>query len=167
MNPMIVNSLVLAINNLRSDLGEHDQDETLRSDMIEGETDLDAVLSKLVRRYHVAKADGVGAKAAKADLVSRYDARIASADKRQAALRNMMRMVLEASDLKGRKLPEGSISLTPGKASLVLADDFSPPQGYRVEKIEPDTKAIKSALESGAVIDGASLQIGNPIVTVR
>lgn len=167
MNPAIVENLTRMIAILREGLGDHDADEILREDMIDGETDADVILSCIARAFNVAKADHEGAKAALEAITNRYEARAASAQYRMEAHRRMMFSVMEAMSVKSKKLPVATISVSPGRVSLQLADDFSPPQGYYRTKIEPDKPAIKSALETGNVMPGAELVTGNPIVTVR
>jgi hypothetical protein len=58
------------------------------------------------------------------------------------------------------------VSVSPGRVSLALADDFTAPQGYARTRIEPDKAAIKAALEAGETMPGASLVTGKPIVKV-
>lgn len=167
MNPAIVTNLVRMIANLREELGQFDTDEILREDMIDGETDADVILSRIARAFNAARADHDGAKAALASIISRYEAREAAAKSRMEAHRKMMHAVMDAIGVKSKKLPEATISVSSGRVSLQLADDFSPPQGYYRTKIEPDKAAIKSALEAGETMPGAELVTGNPILTVR
>jgi hypothetical protein len=85
---------------------------------------------------------------------------------RAEARRKLMGLVLDATGLRKMATPAGTVSVSPGRVSLALADDFTPPQGYARTKIEPDKAAIKAALEAGEVMQGASLVAGKPIVKV-
>lgn len=166
MNPALVTHLTATITALRESLGEHDGDEVLRADMLEGETDANEILRKLVKARSIAKADAVGASEAMKAITSRYSGREEAAKKRMASHSKMILSVMEAVGERSKKLPEGTISITDGKPSLVLADHFEPPQGYQKIKVEPDKAAIKAALEAGETMPGAELVIGEPIVRV-
>jgi len=167
MNPAIIKGILAQIELLREQLGDHDADEILRADMLEAETDMDGLLRHVVKAYRVAQFDEAGARAAKAEAEARYATRITSAERRQDAAKSIMTLLMTEAGLRSRKLPEATISITDGKQSLHLAEDFTPPQGYQRVKVEPDKKAILEALQRGDEIPGANIVIGQKIVSVR
>lgn len=167
MNPATKAAIIARIASLREELGDYDADEILRADMIEGETDMDGILRHLVKSLNHARFDEAGAKAALEEARARYEARISSAKRKQDVARECIADIMASAGLEKRKLPEGSISITPGKPSLWLSDDFTAPQGLQRIKVEPDKEAIKAALIAGERIDGAEIVIGKKIVTVR
>ena len=166
ISPQTLAVLTGMISAIREQMADDDADETFRSDMLEGATDIDAVLSRLVKARIRARCNGAGAAEAKVESVRHYDRRMSIAEREEDAANAMIRAVLEAAGLKGFKLPEGSVSIQEGRISLQLADDFNPPQGYTRTKITPDNAAIKAALEAGETMPGASLVRGQPIVRV-
>lgn len=167
MNPAVKAAVLARIASLRDELGEYDADEILRADMLEGETDMDGILSHLVRSLNHARFDEAGAKAALDEAKDRYEARMNSARRRIETARACIEDIMTSAGLDKRKLPEGSISITHGKPSLWLEEGFTPPQGYERIKIEPDKEAIKAAVMAGERIPGAEIVVGKRIVTVR
>lgn len=166
INPAVIATLKADIEAYRLWLAEDDADETLRSDVLEGQTDIDSVLSRVARARIQARADGVGASEAKKAAAAHYERRMAIAEKQEKLCDHIIRTILEAAGMTKFAVPEGKISITPGRVSLVLADDFEPPQGYQKIKVTPDNAAIKSALEAGEKMPGASLVTGKPSVRI-
>jgi len=166
MNPQIIAELRRTIEQFRTDLGDDDGDEVLRSDMLEGCTSIDEVLSRLVRARVRACADGAGANEAKKASAAHYDHRMDVAENAENAVNGMIKSILETAGLKKFKVPEGSISVTPGRLSLALDGDFVPPQGYEKVTVAPDKAAIKAALEAGETMPGAELVRGADVLRI-
>lgn len=137
-------------------------DDDFLADVIEGETDAPAIMERLVIERREALANGE----AMDKLANDYAALSDRWTMRAEARRRLMGLVLDAVGLRKMSTPAGTVSVSPGRVSLALADDFTPPQGYARTKIEPDKAAIKAALEAGEVMQGASLVTGKPIVKV-
>jgi len=138
------------------------EDDAFLADIIEGETDANAIMERLVieRAEAIANGEAMDALAEKYTQIS--DRWTMRAENR----RKLMGLVLDATGLRKMVTPAGTVSVSPGRVSLSLADDFSPPQGYARTRIEPDKAAIKAALEAGETMPGASLVTGKPIVKV-
>lgn len=167
INPALVQRVRQEIIAMRESLGDDDNDLALREDMIEGETDIDIVMSRLARVRIAAKANAHGANEARKQAVSHYDRREAIAEREIQSCDKIIQLVLNDAGQTKFKTPEGSISIQQGRISLVLADNFEPPQGYRKTTITPDKAAIKALLDDGGKLDGAELVRGAPFVTVR
>lgn len=143
-------------------------DAALLADMLEGNTDFHALISRATRMRERAKADAAGAKHAKAEAAAHYDGRIAIAEREQRAAERIIAALMADAGLASVRVPEGAVSIRPGRESLHIAKDFSA-QGYmrEVRTYEPDKDAIREALMNGAELPGAEIVIGNPIVTIR
>ena len=162
MNPQFLTDLRAAHAALIEAHPELATDDAFLADIIEGETDAPAIMERLVIERREALANGEAMDKLANDYAALSDRWTVRAESR----RKLMGLVLDATGLRKMQTPAGTVSMSPGRVSLALADDFTPPQGYARTKIEPDKAAIKAALEAGEVMQGASLVIGKPIVKV-
>jgi hypothetical protein len=137
-------------------------DDDFLADVIEGETDAPAIMERLVIERREAMANGEAMDKLAEDYAKLSDRWTMRAESR----RKLMGVVMDAVGLRKMSTPAGTVSMSPGRVTLALADDFTPPQGYARTKVEPDKAAIKAALEAGEVMQGASLVTGKPIVKV-
>ena len=166
INPAVLAELRRQIEDIRTQLADDDSDETLRSDMLEGCTSIDEVLSRLVRTKVRAKAEGIGAATAKKEVGAHFDRVMSRCERADQWATDAIKAVLNSAGLNKFRVPEGAISVIPGRKSLALSDDFSPPQGYQRVRIEPDKAAISAALEAGETMPGAELVTGKPILRI-
>jgi len=162
MNPQFITQLRAAHAALIEAHPEIAEDDAFLADIIEGETDANAIMERLVIERAEALANGEAMDALAEKYTQISDRWTMRAENR----RKLMGLVLDAVGLRKMQTPAGTVSVSPGRVSLALADDFTPPQGYARTKIEPDKAAIKAALEAGEVMQGASLVTGKPIVKV-
>jgi Siphovirus Gp157 len=88
---------------------------------------------------------------------------LAKADERRAQLlKERLKWFFESQQLKTIETTRYRLSLAKngGKAPLILRSDLSPhqlPERFRTTSIEPNTNAIRAALEAGENLDFASL----------
>ena len=162
MNPQFITQLRAAHAALIDAHPDLATDDDFLADVIEGETDAPAIMERLVIERREALANG----AAMFKLANDYEELSDRWNMRAEARRKLMGLVLDATGLRKMSTPAGTVSVSPGRVSLALADDFTPPQGYARTEIEPDKAAIKAALEAGETMPGASLVVGKPIVKV-
>jgi capsid protein len=162
MNPQFLQQLRAAHASLIEAHPELATDDDFLADVIEGETDANAIMERLVIERREAMANGEAMDKLAEDYARLSDRWTARAEAR----RKLMGLVMDATGLRKMQTPAGTVSVSPGRVSLALADDFTPPQGYARTKIEPDKAAIKAALEAGETMPGASLVTGKPIVKV-
>jgi hypothetical protein len=129
---------VRAIDNMLVAHPELVEDEELRADMFEGETDLAPLMSRLVRirQERLARAEGLNTYIG--DLTSR-------------------KLVLA----------EATISLLNGRETVSITDIDALPQGTFSLERKPDKAAIKALIESGEDIPGAAIVHGDASVSVR
>ena len=121
-----------------------DEDDRLKADMLEGETDLHAFASKLLSHIE----DDEGVINALADQIEDRKARQERAKHRIASRRDMLAALLDIARLEKLALPEATITKRPGKPKLIVANDDAVPDDYQAIKKVPDKKAINAAFEA-------------------
>lgn len=149
-----------AIEALRVSYPEIAEDDILRADMIEGETDLYAVLAKLVDLANDAGAMAEAIKIRKADL----DARKARYDRQEEGLRSLIQNLMEKADLSKVALPEATLSLSFRKPAPIVTDEAALPDEFCKFKRSPDMAKIKEAATLPA---GCVMSNGKTVLTVR
>lgn len=141
-------------------------DETLLADSIEGETDAMEGVSRVLRWIHERNAYVAALKQTRADLADRQKRFEEGIDTARAALATFMDTV----GLTKIERPEATLSLRPAGPTVAYAADFDPellPEELRRWKCEADKPAVKAALEAGETIEGATLNNGGTVLTVR
>lgn len=142
---------------------ELEEDETLRADMLEGETDADFVLSRLLTEER----DANSMSAAIGERIKDLQARKSRSDKRKDAMRSLMLKLMKVGGITKRKLAEATISVGKGRDSVEITDEaLIAPRFMRVVK-SPDKTAIKEALDAGRVVKGAAIKVGDETLSVR
>lgn len=139
------------------------EDEELRADTIEGETDAYRVLGKIVAIERDANSMvlAIGERAKElAERKERYA-------RRKDAMRALLLRLLKAAGLNKVSLPEATVSVGKGRAGVEIVDESLLPDNVVKLKREPDKTAIKAALDAGEDVPGAVLREGQPSVTVR
>jgi hypothetical protein len=163
MNPQFLQQLRAAHASLIEAHPELATDDDFLADVIEGSTDAFEIMERLVIERREALANSEAMDKLAEDYAQISDRWTMRAENR----RKLMGLVLDATGLRKMQTPAGTVSVSPGRVSLKLADDFTPPQGYSRVKVEADKAAIKKALETGETMPGAELVTGNPIINVR
>lgn len=139
------------------------EDEDLRADMLEGNTSLHDVLSRIVAIERDANSMVLAIGERAKELAVRKD-RYA---RRKDAMRALLLRLLKAADLSKVSLPEATISIGKGRAGVEIIDEALLPDNVVKLKREPDKTAIKAALDAGQEVPGAALKVGNETITVR
>lgn len=139
------------------------EDETLRADMIDGETDLNRVIGECL-----------GARRESETMVTAISLRIGDLAERKAryqrkadAMKALIQSIMESAGLHKLALPEATLSILSGRTSVNVTDVNELPQGFYSTERKADKKALKSALEKGEAIPGAELVMGEDTLTVR
>jgi len=161
--PFNIPALLASMEALLSAHPELADDETLRSDMLEGCTNAMEVLSVLARWEEETAANIEVLKARKALLAARQ----ARMEKRDEVIRASIQKVLEEADLKKVELPEATISLRVSPPKVVIVDESDLPDEFVRIKREPDKRALAEALKAGKTVLGAALANGEPTISVR
>lgn len=139
------------------------EDDELRADTIEGETDAYRVLGKIVAIERDANSMALAIGERAKELAARKE-RYA---RRKDAMRALLLRLLKAADLTKVSLPEATVSVSKGRAGVEIVDESLLPDNVVKLKREPDKTAIKAALDAGDDVPGAVLREGQPSVTVR
>lgn len=158
-----VETLRQAIDAMLISYPELAEDEQLRSDMLEGETDLPSVLSRLVNLACDAGTmqDALKLRAAAiAERKARYE-------RQEDAIRDMISSIMDRASISKFTLPEATLSLTTRGPSPVVTDAaLLPDDCVRIER-KPDMKAIKAAMEGRGDIPGVAMSNGKVSLTIR
>jgi hypothetical protein len=140
------------------------EDDVLRLDMIEGETDFSKIMTRLVRLVQDAKAlqDGT------TERLNELSQRKKRFEHRVDAFRDLIRLLMETAGTKKLELPEATLSMRAGIPSLVGDPDPNelPDTLVKIER-KPDRTKIREALERGDLIPGCALSNSPPSLTLR
>lgn len=158
-----VKALEREIDALIAQYPELAEDDELRADMIEGETSLEKIASRIVRRRNLANANIVGLKS----IIDEFAARRKRFEAEKEAMSGMMQAVMNMAGQNKLMLPEATISITKGRESVEIVSVDDLPQGYVKTFKSADKTAIGDAIRSGEYIPGAVLVTGDPSVTIR
>lgn len=158
-----VANLLAHVDALFTAFPELADDEQLRSDMLEGETDLHSVLSRLVG----IERDADSMSKAIAERIRDLQARRTRMDRKKDAMRALMLRIMRAAAVFKANLPEATISVSKGRDSVEVEDVMRLPKwAYAVER-KPDKKAIMERLAANKNVPGAALVTGEDTVVVR
>lgn len=138
-------------------------DETLRADVLEGETDINRIVEKALAERQEAEAMAAAIKARESDLSLRR----ARFERKSDAMKHLIKSVMQAGHLTKMTLPEATLSITKPRTSVTILDVDELPQGYFKTIRQADKAAIKTVLERGENIPGAELALGDEGLTIR
>lgn len=139
------------------------EDDDLRLDTLEGETDFHRIMSRLVRVRNEKLAEADGLSGYIGDLSERKARQVRGAD----GVKSLMLSLMSVADLPKLVLPEATISVTKPRASVEVTDVDALPQGTFATVRQPDKAAIKALLEAGDDVPGAALKSSEPGLIVR
>lgn len=160
-NPAVVRQQIENLRVAHPDLVEDDETWMLA---IESETDLDAVLTKIVRKIEDTKALEVGTK----DRLDELRARKDRFGRKVDSLRGLAFKMMEAAGVDAMVLPEATISIRKGLPHLVgEADAASLPDELCKISRDVDRTKVKEAIKQGRDVPGFSLSNSSPSLTIR
>lgn len=158
-----IDDLTTQLNSLLAEFPELTDDEQLRADVLEGETDIADVMDRLWSVECEAKGFIAGIAERQKDLGERK-ARYAN---KVEAMRRLMLLVLNRADLQKMELPEFTVSTLKVPPAVVINDPAEVPFEYGSSKWAPDKNLIKKALEDGTPVEGCHMSNGSISITVR
>ncbi len=162
MNPATVANCARVIEHLTAAHPELADDEDFRRDVLEGQSDLFGVVERLVRESRALKAEVSGLREQATEIVARAGKRA----EREQAIRQAILGLMTAADLPKIKTATASVSVAATRPSVVVTDEAALPDQFIRLKREADKAAIKSALEAGESVPGASLSNGGTTVRI-
>ncbi len=139
------------------------EDEQLRADMVEGETEAFEFLSQVVRSIGENKALAAGTAEYAKELIERK-ARI---ERRVEAFRALAFSVMQKADLRKAELPEATLSVRAGTQRVVITEEERLPDTCIKIVRSPDKTAIKDKLLLGEDVPGAFLSNAEPSLSIR
>lgn len=142
---------------------ELSDDDDLRADMIEGETAIEAVVTRIYKSLRADEAQAEGAKTFKDDLAARQK----RYENRAARKRQMILDMMDAGDVDKLPLPIATFTRRDPQPVVVVDDVSDLPQGFTRTKIEADKIELKKALMAGETIPGAHIELGAPSIQIR
>lgn len=139
------------------------EDEQLRLDSIEAETEATEILDRLVGYVR----DAETMEAATADRIGKLKARKDACERRADGYRQLIHRIMDAAGIRKMQLPEATLSIRPaGPAVRVLDEAAIPDEFWRVKR-EPNKTAIKAALLDGVAVPGVTLSNSADTLSVR
>jgi Gp157 protein len=152
------------IANLLLQFPELEEDEVLRADMIEGETEAFDFLRMVERQ----RQDAASLAGAIASNIAELGLRQERFERREKSMRALMFKIMEAADIKKAELPEATLSIRNGQQKLVGdAQPHEMPNEYVRTKLEIDRTAIKDTLKAGGIVPGFELSNAEPTLSIR
>ncbi len=161
LDPRIVKQ---QIDNLLLQWPELAEDDQLRADMVEGETDAFDFLRQIERKRQEAKTfnDAIETNIAELEI------RQGRFERRERAMRALMFKIMEVAKQKKFELPEATLSIRDGQQK-VIGDpdpDLLPDDLVRIKR-EVNRSAIKAKLEAGLSVQGCTLSNSEPVLSIR
>ena len=134
---------------------------------LEPSGDAEDVKDAILRVVRSARAAEAMAKAA-ADMAQDMSARAARYKGRSERMRGIVLAAMDAIGERKLEGPDVTVSLTPGRAGVVVSDETVIPDAYWKQPPRVlDKKALGDDVKAGVVVPGAELSNGMPSLTVR
>lgn len=159
INPEVVRQQIANLKLLHIDLFD-DEEAWLLS--LESETDINALLTSIVRRIEDCKALVIGTK----DRAEELAARRKRFEDRIESLRNLAFKMMDAADLAKLELPEVTLSVRNVAPSVVITNEENLPDIACKFERKPDKAKIKELLATGLVA-GAVMTNGGKTLSIR
>jgi hypothetical protein len=165
VHPAAVERAMSAAMSLIASLGDDAEDEILKMDVLQGETDALEIVRKLIRVALEAEAMVEAVEARTADLNVRAARFAAQAERARNTARDMLealevkRLVSEDFTVSLKALPPKVIAPEPEK----LADEFVRVVTTRTA----DKPLIKAAIDAGRTVEHATLSNGGVSIQIR
>lgn len=162
LDPLVIQQQIANLVLQFPDLAE---DEVLRADMLEAETDTFDFLDMVIRGIEDARALAEGV----AGRVEELQSRKSRFERREEALRALASKVMSAADIKKAERPLATLSIRNGAAKVVIHDEAALPSDCikTVTTTSPDKTAIKDKLGAGQDVPGAYMSNAEPSLTIR
>lgn len=156
----IVRNQIEALKAIYPDLEE---DADLLANTVEGETDFELVIGKLLDFVRDAETMADAVKARKDEIAERQK----RFERQSDAGRKIILSLMDAAQQPKVTLAEATLSITKPREKTVIWSEEELPQGYFQLIRKPDTKAITAALKAGESIPGAELETGTAGLMIR
>lgn len=142
---------------------ELEDDADLRADMLEAETELHTLVTRLLRRKLDARVMASAIKERKQEIADRQ----ARFERQEDGYTALLKSLLIAADVDKVTLPDATVSITKPRVVVEITDEAAVPQGFVEIRRIPKKAEIKKALEAGEIIPGAALGLSDDGIMVR
>jgi sugar-specific transcriptional regulator TrmB len=159
LNPLIVRHQIEMLKVSNPEIMADDEAWLLS---LESETNIEELLTQVVRQIEDTKALVVGTKDRFEELKARKD----RFENRVESLRTLAFKLMEAAELPKLELPEATLSIRSVPSSVVVTDEEKLPDIACKFERKPDKAKIKELLASGMVA-GATMSNGSKSLTIR
>jgi hypothetical protein len=139
------------------------EDEILRADTIEAETETHGLLRKIEQ----ARQDATAMAGAVATLIAGLELRLGRFERREKAMRELAFKIMQVANLKRIELAEATLSTVNGQQRVIITDESLIPDILCRFKKEPDKTKIKETLKAGNMVPGAALSNAEPHLMIR
>jgi hypothetical protein len=129
---------------------------------LESETNVEELLTQIIRQIEDTKALVVGTKDRFEELKARKD----RFESRVESLRALAFKLMEAAELPKLELPEATLSIRSVPPSVVITDEEKLPDLACKFERKPDKTKIKELLASG-IVAGATMSNGSKSLSIR
>jgi hypothetical protein len=155
--------LQLQINNLYLEYPELKDDDILRLNTLEGQTDIMEFFTAAIKAMDEEEFLLTGLDKRLEELTVRYQ----RTERRVEALRTLMLKIMRSADLKKLVLPVATLSQRSGQPKLIGEPDVAllPEELVRVTR-SPDKVKIKEALLRGDFVPECTLSNAEPILAI-
>ncbi len=151
------------VANLLLEHPELADDDILRADLIEGQTEA----FDLMRACEAKRREACTLAAGIASTMAELDARLGRFQRREQAMRTLIYRLMATADLRKLELPEATISIRNGVPKIIIMDEDEIPDAYMRVKKEPDRAKISAALKSGTTVEGTLLSNSEDTLSIR
>lgn len=161
LDPAIIQHQIANLKVAYPDLADDEEGWSLS---LETETELDEMLTKLVRMIEDSKALIEGTGARMDELKARQD----RFKRRIEAYRSLIFKLMQAAELPKRELPEATLSIRAGSQKVVILDEEALPDIACKFVRKPDLTKIKELLtDEAGVCAGATLSNAESSLAIR
>jgi hypothetical protein len=160
--PQDINLLQRTIEMLLERHPELSEDEDLRADMLEGSTTFRETIEKVLRHVQ----DNIYLANACREAERDIHARRIRFEKRVEIGREMMKVLMEAADLRKLEFPTGTVSVMNTAPQVVVLNEYEIPDDFMRIKKEPNKVLLKEVLEKMDV-PGVTLSNGGTALVIR
>lgn len=149
---------------LKADFALEDGDEALE-DTLEGASDLPEILAAMARqvRENEAFSEAIGR------MQKELAARSARFETKAQSLRVQIAWAMSESGMKKLPLPDMTLTMSAGKAPLVIPDETKVPYEFMRTTCAPDKTKVRAFVEHARLRPGSWAYFGNaqPTLTIR
>lgn len=143
---------------------ELEEDETLRADMIEGETDAFEFLRMIERQ----RQDTAALAGAIASNIAELGLRQERFERREKSLRALIMKIMDAADIRKAELPEATLSIRNGTPKVLITNENDLPDIACKFVRTPDKTKIKQLLATDPFfVAGATMSNAEPTLSIR